>query len=143
MSVPEKIVDKELYKEIRKEIKKEFPKHSAYRSMMIIREYKDRGGRINEEAEKNSDLTRWLDEDWKNLSCIATGDCEYPKSEKDWASLSECGSKYPGQTVPTICRPVTRTSSMTPKTAQRFSKKQIEKAQRKKNKGERIDWNDL
>jgi len=151
MSVPEKFKDKELYKEIRKEVKKEYPKHSAYRSMMIVKKYKDRGGKIasDEKLEKSSDLERWIEEDWKNLSCIATGSCEYPKSQKEWESLNECGKKYPSQTqckssqcerVPTICRPVTRTTSATPKTAQYFNKKQIEKAQRLKNKGERVEW---
>lgn len=140
MSVPEKFIDKELYREIRKEVKKEYPKHSAYRSMKIVKEYKDRGGKINEDLEKNSDLQRWIEEDWKNLSCIATGSCEYPKTQKEWESLNECGTKYPDQTVSTICRPVKRTSNATPKTAQYFNKKQIEKAQRMKNKGERIEW---
>lgn len=143
MSVPEKIIDKELYKKVRNEIKKDYPKHSAYRSMLIIKEYKNKGGKINEELEKNSELNRWKMEKWKNLSCIANDTCDYPKNNKEWEQLSACGKKYLKQKDKTICRPIKKINSDTPSLAQTYNEKQIKKAQKIKNKGKRIDWNNL
>ena len=36
--------DKKLYEEVKEEIYKKYPKHSAYRSGLIVQEYKKRGG---------------------------------------------------------------------------------------------------
>lgn len=64
MSVPDKIIDKELYKQIRKEYFKINKKNSAYRSLQLIKLYKEAGGRINTKLEKKSGLTQWLKEEW-------------------------------------------------------------------------------
>ena len=36
--------NKKLYEKVKDEIYKEYPKHSAYRSGLLVKEYKKRGG---------------------------------------------------------------------------------------------------
>ena len=38
--------NKKLYEEVKKEIYAKYPKHSAYRSGLLVQEYKKRGGGI-------------------------------------------------------------------------------------------------
>ena len=42
MSVP---TDKKLYEKVKAEIYKKYPTHSAYRSGLLVKEYKNRGGK--------------------------------------------------------------------------------------------------
>ena len=43
MKMPEP-TNKKLYEEVKKEIYAKYPKHSAYRSGLLVKEYKERGG---------------------------------------------------------------------------------------------------
>jgi len=56
--------NKTLYNKVKAEIIKKVPKHSAYRSGMIVKEYKKRGGKYSGSKEKGK-LKRWFKEDWK------------------------------------------------------------------------------
>ncbi len=108
--------DKELYMKVKKEVYKAHPKHSAYRSGLLVKKYKERGGKYT--GKKNTDgLSRWFKEEWKNQSG-ATG---YKKK----------GDVY---------RPTKRITKDTPKTFKELSKKQIEKAQELKMKGKRAKF---
>ena len=73
------------------------------------------------------------------------------KNEK-WLSLNAllegqklpCGTKFKGQTEPTVCRPSIRIDSKTPKPlANKLTNEQIKKAIKIKQKGQRINWMDL
>ena len=100
--------DKALYERVKAEITREIPKHSAYRSGMIVKEYKRRGGKYI--GKKPTDgLTRWFAEDWKN-------------------QRGETGYSKPGD----VYRPTKRVTSKTPATFGELSKSQIEKARREK-----------
>ena len=57
--------NKKLYEEVKKEIYAKHPKHSAYRSGLLVQEYKKRGGTYSGDKSKGS-LGRWFKEDWKN-----------------------------------------------------------------------------
>ena len=57
--------DKELYMKIKKEVYKAHPKHSAYRSGLLVKKYKEAGGKYT--GKKNEEgLSRWFKEEWKN-----------------------------------------------------------------------------
>lgn len=57
--------DKALYEKVKKEIYKKYPKNSAYRSGLLVKEYKKKGGTY-EGKKTTKGLTRWYKEEWKN-----------------------------------------------------------------------------
>ena len=56
--------NKSLYEQVKKEIYAKHPKHSAYRSGLLVQEYKKRGGTYSGDKSKGS-LGRWFKEEWK------------------------------------------------------------------------------
>ena len=56
--------NKKLYEEVKKDIYAKYPKHSAYRSGLLVQEYKKRGGTYSGDKSKGS-LGRWFKEEWK------------------------------------------------------------------------------
>lgn len=113
-------VDQKLYDRIKTRIKREIPKHSAYRSGIIVTKYKESfkkkyGSRKSPYTGKKntSGLARWFKEDWKN-------------------QRGEVGYKYKSD----VYRPTKRITKKTPTTFKELSKKQISKARViKKTKG--------
>lgn len=71
MSIPNKVINKKLYLKVKEEIYKAVPKHSAYRSGLLMKTYKERGGKVKKTKEKN--LSRWFEEKWVNLTPYAEG----------------------------------------------------------------------
>jgi hypothetical protein len=133
--VPDKIIDKDLYIKVRRQIKKLYPKHSAYRSMLIIKRYKQLNGRIDET--KKSGLKRWLKEDWSVV---------YPYLKE--GKKVKCGDKR--YIKKSACRPLKRVSKETPITLSEllkvFTPQQILKAIEPKNKHPQdyiMDWRNL
>lgn len=57
--------NKKLYDRIKAKVYKRIPKHSAYRSGIVVKEYKEAGGKYSGDKSKGG-LTRWFKEDWKN-----------------------------------------------------------------------------
>ena len=57
--------NKELYEKVKKRVYKKIPKHSAYRSAQLVKEYKKEGGTYTGDKKKGK-LTKWFKEDWKN-----------------------------------------------------------------------------
>jgi len=128
-------LDKEIYKRAKKIIDNQYKKHSAYKSMQLVKKYKDLGGRISGKAKGGT--TRWNEEKWKNLSSVALG-------LSTIANAPKCGVKHAKQgNNKSICRPTVKVSSKTPKLAQAYTKSQIKKAQTIKNNGKRINWSKL
>ena len=106
--------------------KAENMKPSAYRSMRLSSEGKTKP---TTKANKGA-LQLWTDEEWLNLNALIDIKKELP-----------CGTKYKGQKDKTVCRPKKKVSNKTPSPlAYDLTKKQIQKAIKKKNKGERINW---
>jgi hypothetical protein len=104
-------------------------KPSAYRSMMLVKE--------NKNKTKNTGLRDWVREDWRNLTPISIGDKEfYP-----------CGKKSKEQErlgLPSVCRPSKRISSKTTKPLARdITPTQLKKAIALKKQGKRIAWSKL
>jgi hypothetical protein len=98
-----------LYANVKKSINRIYAKHSAYRSMAYIKEYKRRGGGFIEDAKPRT-LTRWLKEKWKDVN---------PKAS---------ASSYP------VYRPTVRVSKKTPVTRGELSKGEIAKQSKRKQK---------
>ena len=103
-----------LYEEGKKEIYAKYPKHSAYRSGLLVQEYKKRGGGYSGDKSKGS-LGRWFKEEWSN-------------------QRGETGYKKKGD----VYRPTKRVNSKTPTTFSELSKKEIESAKKEKAKTGRV-----
>ena len=109
-------LDVSLYEKVKAEIIKRIPKHSAYRSGLIVQEYKRRGGKYKGTKPIKEGLDRWFKEEWKNQD----GGVGYHKS----------GDIY---------RPTKRVTSKTPITIHELTKPQIEKAKREKTQTGRVN----
>jgi len=57
--------NKKLYEKVKKEIYAKIPKHSAYRSGLVVKEYKKRGGTYEGKKDSKKGLSRWFREEWK------------------------------------------------------------------------------
>lgn len=111
----------------REKVKKE--KHSAYRSMKL-------SSMDGKPTPHNSDLLRWTNEQWRNLTPLTLGDTKvYP-----------CGTQSKKQKekgLPSVCRPTIKVTDKTPTLASSYTKKQIKKAVEIKKKGLVISWSKL
>ena len=119
MAVPK---DKVLYEKVKKKIYSEIPKHSAYRSGLLVKEYKkEYKKKYNSDdayegtKKTNKGLSRWFKEDWRNQR----GEVGYSKK----------GDIY---------RPTKRITESTPKTIGELSKSQIKDAMKEKKKTGRV-----
>jgi hypothetical protein len=104
-----------LYAKVKAEIIKKVPKHSAYRSSMIVKEYKKRGGKYEGKKDTSKGLSRWHKEKWKTQE----GSTTYKKRGD-------------------IFRPTVRVSKKTPTTMSELSKKEIKAAQKEKKATGRV-----
>ena len=121
MSVP---TNQQLYNKTKKYIYTKYPKHSAYRSGLLVQEYKKRflriyGNKISPYKGKKTEkvgLKRWFSEKWTN-------------------QRGEIGYKYKND----IYRPTLRITKKTPKTYKELSKKRIKRARFKKYRFGRVN----
>lgn len=113
--------DKELYEKVKNEIFLKYPKHSAYRSGLLIMKYKDeyykkhRNNNSYSGNRENSNLKRWFSEVWLNQR----GETGY-KNKND------------------IYRPTIKINEKTPVTFQELNKKQIDRAMKEKARKGRV-----
>ena len=105
-----------LYNRIKKQVYKKIPKHSAYRSGIVVQKYKisfkkKYGNKSPYKGNytKKKGLRRWFDEKWVN-------------------QRGEVGYKYKND----IYRPSKRITKKTPTTHKELTKKQIKKARKEK-----------
>jgi hypothetical protein len=121
MSLPK---DKKMYSKIKTKLWKKHPKHSAYRSGLLVKTYKadfvKKYGKNKKPytgtKTKKKGLQRWFDEKWVN-------------------QRGEVGYKYKSD----IYRPSKKITSKTPKTHKELSKKDIKKARTMKYKKGRVN----
>ena len=117
-----KPVDIKLYEKVAKQIKKKYPKHSAYRSGLLVKEYKKQFSAKYGNKKKpytgtkgKGNLSRWFKENWTN-------------------QRGETGYKKKGD----VYRPNKRVTKDTPKTFKELSKKDLEKAKKEKKEKGRV-----
>ena len=106
MPVP---TNKKLYEEVKEEIYKKYPNHSAYRSGLLVQEYKRRGGTYEGTEKQTEGLNRWMKEQWTN-------------------QRGEIGYKCKSD----VYRPTIRVTKDTPITFKELKPKEIEKARQEK-----------
>ena len=104
--------DQALYQSIKDRVWKMYKKPSAYRSGMLVKLYKEAGGKFEGSGNK---LKRWFDERWTN-------------------QRGEVGYKYKSD----IYRPTVRVSKDTPTTFSELSPKEIARARAEKLKANRV-----
>jgi len=127
MKINPKFLNKELYEKVFKEVNKKFKgRPSLYRSASAVKIYKERGGKV-QESKSSGGISRWFKEKWVNLTPFAEGlakKTDFP-----------CGKKHPKQKGESVCRPA--------KESIKYTKEQIKKAVRIKNRGGVIRWKEL
>tara|TARA_Y100001972_G_C7381308_1_gene199830 strand:- start:25 stop:447 length:423 start_codon:yes stop_codon:yes gene_type:complete len=94
------ILDKSLYEKAKKIADEKYKRHSAYKSMFIVKTYKDMGGRYKSKKQVKGSTTRWNEEQWVQV-------LPYLKNNKKIA----CGEDNKKNKV---CRPLKRVNKNTP-----------------------------
>lgn len=114
-SVPENIVDKALYIRTKNKIKKTIKSWpSAYGSGLLVKKYKEAGGRYKgKKPNSKSGLQRWFAEKWIDV-------CAYPKIKKCGRPKGTYSTKTYQKNYP-YCRPLKRISSKSPRTVKEMS----------------------
>ena len=59
-------INKELYEQVKKEVYAKYQKPSAYRSGLLVQEYKRRGGTYEGKKNDKEGLKLWFASKWKN-----------------------------------------------------------------------------
>ncbi len=92
--------NKALYEKVKTAIYKKIPKHSAYRSGLVVKEYKKQGGTYKGAKNPKKGLSRWFKEKWKTQEGSTTykkkGDIFRPTvrvSKKTPSTMSELSAK--------------------------------------------------
>ena len=101
--IPDNVMNAKLYKEAKKQADETYKRHSAYKSMYLVRKYKELGGTYKDEKNKGKTKTEreqgkqkmgtkrtgeWLHEEWiqikpylkKKPEKVACGDNDDPKA---------------------------------------------------------------
>ena len=122
-----KYLDRSIYMKAKEIVYKQYERPSVYRSMALVKKYKDMGGRL--EDEKSGGGTRkWLVERWVNLT-------PYAENLTSDRFQYKCGERAPRQKGPSVCRPTSE--------VKKYSKAQIRRAVGLKSDIKVIDWKSL
>ena len=105
MAIP---LDQKLYDKTKREVWAMYKKNSAYRSGMLVKLYKQRGGKFADEGERK--LERWFQEKWTDVS------------------TDKLKGHYP------VYRPTIRVTKDTPKTLSEISKSKLKQQTKLKQK---------
>ena len=104
--------DKSLYNKIKQQVYREIPKHSAYRSGIVVQKYKRQFNKKHPHKKpyigkktKKKGLSRWFKEKWRN-------------------QRGKVGYKYKSD----VYRPTRRITKKTPRTFKELGKRRIKKA---------------
>ena len=109
-------LDMKLYNEIKDRVWKMYDKPSAYRSGMLVKLYREAGGKYSGDKDKDDGLSRWYRERRVNRR-------------------GEVGYKQPSD----IYRPTVKVNSKTPTTFQELTTAVIEKARSEKYLHNRVE----
>ena len=107
--------NKKLYDKVKEEIYTKYAKHSAYRSSLLVKSYKDAGGTYKGKKDNDKGLRKWHRDKWTN-------------------QRGESGYKYKSD----VYRPNVRVNKDTPTTFKELSKEQIDSARKEKNSKGRV-----
>lgn len=133
MDIPENVINKDLYKKAKKKADATYKRNSAYKSMFLVKTYKELGGKYkdNKNSNKKDGVSKWRKEGWIQV---------LPFLEKGEKIACGSGSNKKG------CRPTIKVDSKTPSTINELIKKhgkdtllKLAKAKRK-DMNTRINW---
>ena len=105
----------QLYSRVKRDIIRENPIHSAYRSGLIVKRYKELGGGYKGPKPTKTGLVRWFKEDWK----------------------SDTG-RYGYTSKSSVYRPTKRITKDTPKTFSELTPQELTRAKREKARTGRV-----
>ena len=108
-------LDKELYESIKRKVWNMYDKPSAYRSGMLVKLYREAGGKYSGDKDKDAPLNRWFLEKWTNQR----GEVGYDKKSD-------------------IYRPTIRITKDTPTTFSELTPAEIERAKAEKARTGRV-----
>ena len=108
-------LDMKLYNDIKDHVWKMYDKPSAYRSGMLVKLYREAGGKYSGDKDKDEGLPLWFASKSKN-------------------QRGDVGYKF----KPDVYRPTVRVNSKTPATFQELTPAEIERARREKYKKGRV-----
>ena len=108
-------LDMKLYNEIKDRVWKMYDKPSAYRSGMLVKLYREAGGKYSGDKDKHTPLNRWFLEKWTNQR----GEVGYDKRSD-------------------IYRPTIRITKDTPTTFAELTPAEIERAKAEKARTGRV-----
>jgi len=94
------ILNPKLYEKAKKLADEKYKRHSAYKSMFIVKTYKDMGGKYGSRKPSKGSTTRWNEEEWIQV-------LPFLKNNKKIA----CGEDNKKNKV---CRPLKRVDKNTP-----------------------------
>ena len=120
-----------LYKKAKEIADNTYKRNGAYKSMFIVKKYKELGGKYKEDKKNNTG--RWLDQKWVSVEDYLNGD------------IVECGNNKIGNN---LCRPLFKKGQniLTIKDIIKLhSKKKLKEVinKKKKNMNLRINWETL
>ncbi len=87
--------DKELYKKIKEEFYKKYPKHSLFRSALIVKEYLKQGGKYEGENNKMN-IKKWFNQKWLSANDYLRDKivpCGSANTEEDYNEYPLCRPK--------------------------------------------------
>jgi hypothetical protein len=113
MPTPPNVCDPKLYEKARNKYKN--LRHSAYKSGLVVQEYKRLGGRYKGKKPQRKGLKRWFKEEWRNQD----GEVGYKRKRRK-SDISD------------IYRPTKRITSKTPTTYSELTKQEIKRARKEK-----------
>ena len=103
------IVNQALYDRVKARVMRNNPVHSAYRSGLIVKEYKRQGGRYSGPRPRTTGLARWFRENWKSNT-----------------------GRYGYTAKSSVYRPTKRITKKTPVTFSELTPRQLVRAKREK-----------
>ena len=112
-----KPTNQKLYNQIKDKIYSENPKHSLFRSAILVKEYKDKGGEYDDETKPDMNINKWFEQNWISLNDYYHNKSKVPCGSSD--TMAKYGT-YP------LCRPI--------KIAESLTKEQIKKLIDEKDK---------
>ena len=103
------IVNQALYDRVKARVMRNNPVHSAYRSGLIVKEYKRQGGRYSGPHPRATGLARWFRENWKSNT-----------------------GRYGYTAKSSVYRPTKRITKKTPATFSELTPRELVRAKREK-----------
>ena len=143
--VPDNVMNAKLYKEAKKQADETYKRHSAYKSMYLVRKYKELGGTYKDEKNKGKTKTE-REQGKQKLGTKRTGDW----LDEEWIQIKPYLKKKPEKVVcgdnddPKACRPLKKVENQITmgEIIKKYGKKKVGELtdQKMKDMDGRLDW---